>query len=274
MHNKLAFRYILAFFALFASFITAKYSNAAPQGDGTEIVVLGTVHEPTARYNPDTLVNILNRISPDVVLVECDTSYMTPDFNFKEHIKDIALETRALTMYKEMKSFEMRPYDINDRDKFLDSYERRDKESGFFNDIDRLYSNGNLSGIAISILDNIITMMSTAEKMVNSNPLYINNTEGSRNIDSINYYSYNGISRLIDEAPELSHYKPYWDNEYSFWIERNNIMLDNIIKYKNAFPGKRIVVLCGFAHKNILKNGLTAKAPAENISVKEYWEYN
>jgi len=84
----------------------------------------------------------------------------------------------------------------------------------------------------------------------------INSSEGSRKIDTINYYTYKGIRNLINSLPELSKYKSYWDEEYDFWEKRNQTMLKNILKFTKSYSGKKIVVLCGFAHKNLLVRGL------------------
>lgn len=269
------FKFFASSLALASILIFSGFANItlSPGDKGTEIIVIGTVHEATDNYNEDTLISILENIKPDIILVECDTSYMTTAFQFKESIKDISLETKAITRYQASTPVELRPYDIVNRDAFLDDYNRRNQERNFFREVEQLYSAGSLSPEALAKMERILNMMEIAEHMINAAPSYINRADGSSYIDTINYYSYIGISKLIDAAPQLSAYKQYWDTEYEFWVERNNVMISNIIKYKNIYPGKKIVVLCGFAHRNLLKTALAKKANEEEIALREYWEY-
>lgn len=269
MFKKILFLIPFIFLILlhFAGLASAERIN-----NPTEIYIIGTVHISTPNYNSDTLLNILNYINPDVILIECDTSFMTPDFELKDDIKYTFMETNAVTEYKKNKSVQLRAIDIPGGDSFFDDPVRKINESNFFYDI--LYlsksENENLNEEAIYFLDRIADMMNTADKMVNAKASYINSPEGSTNADTINYYTYSGLSRLIDLIPELSQYKTYWDNEYSNWNKRNNVMLENILKHKKYFNGKKIVVLCGFAHMNFLKAGILENS---DLILKEFWDY-
>jgi len=77
-----------------------------------------------------------------------------------------------------------------------------------------------------------------------------------------------GITNLIKETPELSDYADYWKKEYDFWIERNDAMVKNILNFSKEFKGKKILVMCGFAHKTILLSELILKSEEYNIDVK------
>jgi len=239
----------------------------------TKIFVVGTIHYSTNNYNSDTLLNILKSIEPDVILVECDTSYMTMDFQLKEDIKNSFLETRAITKFLRNKNVVLRPYDITGRDLFLNDHKRKTNEYNFFKDVDVLVRNGKMNNEAIGILNKILSMMNISQEMTNSYASYINNEEGSKKIDTINYYSYVGLDKLIKATPELSTYNAYWEDERGYWNRRNETMVQNILDYKKQFPGKKIVVLCGFAHKNILKKALAERAKEDKFDVKEYWEF-
>lgn len=260
-------------FLIFTLSIFLQTRPAKCQSDNpTEIFVIGTVHVSTSNFNSDTLLQIFNKINPDLILVECDSSYMTKDFQVKNEFKYSFPETRAITSYLSEKNVELRPYDITDRDVFLNDKERTQNQSNFFKDINELSQNGKLEIDAINILNKILAMMNIADIMANSPTSYMNSPEGSINIDTINYYTYTGFVNLIESTSALSHYKSYRENEIRYWDKRNKIMLENILSIKKSYEGKRIIVLCGFSHKNILKSGLILKSVVENLSVKEYWE--
>lgn len=246
-------------------------SNSIAGDDKTRVIIIGTVHQSTFNFDSDTLINIFNMINPDVILVECDSTYMTSDFRLKDHIKYLFPETMAITEYSKSKSVELRPYDINGRDIFLNDYRRKRNKRNLFSDIYTLTRNDKLNNESIDILNRVLSMMNITDKMANSTLSYMNSPEGSINIDTINYYSYAGLDRLIESTPELTDYRSYWDDEHSYWQKRNDVMIENILNHMRQFEKKTIVVLCGFSHKNILKEGLL-KVGIENSVVQEFWE--
>jgi len=256
-------------------FFQVTYSEARsfPAIDKTQIIVVGTVHVPTDNYDSDTLLNILKKINPDVILVECDSSYMTYDFQLNEDIKYSFPETNAITSFLQTRYADLRPYDITGRDNFLNDYDRRTNERNFFRDIEHLSVKDKLNNDAIDILNKILRMMNTSREMAYARSSYINSMEGSKKIDTINYYSYVGFGKLINIVPELSPYRTYWDRENNYWVKRNNKMVENIINFARYFEGKRIVVFCGFAHKNLLNDGLLKRASQENYQVIELREF-
>ena len=55
--------------------VLLKFSSC--QSPPTEVVLLGTVHQPVENFNADTLYDILVDIEPDVILYEVDSSFFT-----------------------------------------------------------------------------------------------------------------------------------------------------------------------------------------------------
>ena len=269
MTDKKLFFVILLFPLLYAFTDT---SHSIQFYDDTELYVIGTVHENTDNFNSDTLLNILNKIKPDVILIESDSSYFTSDFRLNDDVKYQFLETSAVTEYLKKHSAELRPYDISGRDKFLDDKKRLSAESDFFGDISGLKEKGSLSKEADQIYEKIFSMMNTAGDLSNSAASYINSPEGCSKIDTINYYTYDGLGLLISLTPGLEKYRSYWDKECSYKEKRNNAMLRNILKIADYYESKKIVVLCGFAHRNILINGIN-KSKNDKIVLKDFWNY-
>ena len=267
MPEKIIFVIILFLFLIAA----VDSSQSIQSGNKTEVYIIGTVHENTDAFNSDTLLNILIEIKPDMILVECDSSYMTRDFQLKEDVKYAFLETYAITEYLKVRSAVLRPYDISDRDGFLDNIIRKQTESDFFYDIVSMYGTGKFNTESANIYERYYSMIKLfAEDMTFSTASYINSPAGSSNIDTINYYTYEGLRQLIDITPELEKYKPYWKRECSYWENRNKSMIKNILGVIEYYEGKRIVVLCGFAHKNILINGIN-KSKNKKIVLKDFW---
>ncbi|MCC9136782.1 hypothetical protein ACFSKU_10240 [Pontibacter silvestris] len=66
----------------------------------TEITVIGTIHQAASNFNPDTLYEILERIKPDIILIEIDSSFFTEDFRFKILLMRMS-KLPLLAMYKD-----------------------------------------------------------------------------------------------------------------------------------------------------------------------------
>lgn len=235
----------------------------------TEVIIIGTVHESTPNFSADTLIDVLKRVKPDLILLETDSSYFNSDFSLKEDVEYMSPETTAITEYLKTNSVKLRPYDINGRDDFLDDNKRLNNQYGFFKDIESLNESGKFNKNALAVYLKIKNMMELADEMSNETLTYINSEEGSRMIDTINYYTYEGLENLIEITPELSQYSSYWNEEYGYWKKRNNAMLDNILNFSKDYKGKKILVMCGFAHKNFLLKELTGKSEEYDIVVKE-----
>ena len=86
-------------------------------------------------------------------------------------------------------------------------------------------------------------------------------------------YSEKGLKNLIENTPELSKYSSYWKEECDYRDKRNNAMLYNILSISKEFNGKKILVMCGFSHKNFLAKELTDKSEEYELEVKELNDY-
>ncbi|MCB0727207.1 MAG: hypothetical protein KDD00_07060 [Ignavibacteriae bacterium] len=266
--NILIIKFLILLYTFSSGII--ENNNFHNNSDKTEIIVIGTVHENTPYFNSDTLLEIINKIKPEVILLESDSSYFNSDFSLDEEIQYMFPETAAITEYSKLHSVIIRPYDINGRDDFLDDKARLTGQFGFFNAIEMISDNGIYNEKGIDIYSKINDMKEIAYEMSNSTLTFINSEEGSKNIDTINYYTYEGLKILIEVTPELSQYATYWKGEYEFWIKRNKAMVNNILDLSEKFKGNKILVMCGFAHKNILLTELKLKSEEYNIEVKSF----
>jgi hypothetical protein len=256
---------ILIILTLFLSFNNSR-------ADSTEVIIIGTVHYETENFNTDSLYNIFVDLKPDLILMESDASYMTEDFLLRPGYEDIANETRAVTKYLLESKPLLRPYDIENRDHFLFNTNRRRTERNFFEELSSLYSDGDLSEDAFRLTDELMLSMDEAQSMTFSTPFHINQEENKEIIEKINYYDFEVVGDIIRSTPELSSYDTYWKEVNDFWMVRNNAMVENIKKHIKDFQGRRIIVLCGFAHKPYLEEGLKDLAYNGEIKIKNYWE--
>jgi hypothetical protein len=241
--------------------------------DSTEVFIIGTVHYETDNFTGDSLYNMFTKIKPDLILLESDASYFTEDFKVRPGYENIANETRAVTKYIINNEVLLRPYDLEDRDRFLFNTNRRRTEREFFENLADLYEEGRLESKVALLTNALVNNMDEAQAMTFSTPFEINHERNREIIERINYYDFEAVSEIIKDTPDLKDYESYWKEVHDFWILRNNAMVDNIKKYINEYPGKRIIVLCGFAHKPYLLNGLEDMADNKQIAIKDYWDH-
>ena len=96
----------------------ARDTLAQASTSATEVVVIGTVHSPTPKFREETLVGILNRVKPDLILLELDPSFFDASSALVDKYQRISLESSAATTYAKSAKVALRPYDIEGRNKF------------------------------------------------------------------------------------------------------------------------------------------------------------
>src|SRR4051812_40030583 len=110
------------------------------------VCILATVHQPTLKYNADSIVAILNWIQPDLILAEADTLlFETVLKRYDETLKKPLfarlgrsfgfgspeeIESRAIRKYKiSHPAVDIRPFDYEGRNAFYDMNKIFSKES-------------------------------------------------------------------------------------------------------------------------------------------------
>ena len=238
----------------------------------TEIVVVGTVHEATAKYTARDLLLILQKVRPDVVLYEYPADMMTPDFEFKSVDKG-SLEQEAALEYVKQSGAKIRPYDIDGRNVYYarTNFFARQKQCN--EELDARVDAKKLSPEALGILDLLQAANARRDALRLSNPRDINSFRSDAAIDEKQWMMNQGIPEIVRLTPELSGCETFWDQSRAYWVRRNNEMVRNIRRLADEFAGKRLVVLCGFEHRYYLRSHLYDWDDQPSYVVKEYWQY-
>jgi len=125
----------------------------------TELVLLGTVHQPVENFTPDSLYNILVKIKPDLILFEVDSSFFTKEFKF---IKTWESNENIATV-KYMKNFDVdvRPYEFTGRNENRIKIGSRPTDSKALSILDSLYRNNLLDSLSRNIYKNFVKVNDT-----------------------------------------------------------------------------------------------------------------
>lgn len=252
-----------------AALLIAGTSFASPPQ--TEIVVIGTVHDPTPAYTSDTLVGILQAVKPDVVLLEGDPRLFDGYNGLKSDHRN-SLEGSAAYRYQQMGGPPPQPFDIEGRDVFYQQIDYYKNQTALLAKINSLYTAGALSPEAKTLFEVAGAFSEAATQLMQDRPEVINSAASDALMKQKQRYIFEGIGRIIAISPELKEFAAYWEKDRTFWHLRNKTMVENILSHaKKRGTRRRIAVLCGFEHRNHIITGLSDHARSENLSIREYW---
>lgn len=239
----------------------------------TEIVVVGTVHSPTAKFTEETLVAILRRVNPELVLLELDPSFFDSSFALPEKYRNISLESKAAVAYGSAAAVKLRPFDIEGRNKFYQEHDYFKRELSLNREIGRMYGAGQLSPEAKLLFEGLRALAAVRDSCGAERPEVINSSACDTAVEKKQGYAFKGIGKIVGLTPALKEFKPFWSLADDFWARRNDAMVTNIVRHSKELKARRVVVLCGFEHRYYLRSKLGGLAPNGGFVVKEYWDY-
>jgi len=269
--------------AILFIFLISLYSCSNKINNGTEVIVIGTVHFPTDYVNADSIYMALQQISPDIIAMEADSSVFNSDFSFKKTYDEN--EYNAVLKYlKEKPETMVRPIGFEGRNAYrkkIGVY----SEAGFvygamFNLLDKEALTKKQSNMLLHYED----LWSVMEIFKNETLPNINTSFVDRLIDSVNSYQYVKTKTIVDENSKFNYkiigsdkdsvtLKEYFKKWTHFeGIQRNEALASNLKRLIKLYPNKRIVALTGFKHRSYIINSLK-DFEGPTIELKEYYEY-
>ncbi|UII34550.1 hypothetical protein LVD17_12100 [Fulvivirga ulvae] len=250
----------------------------------TEIIVIGTLHQPEPNFNPDILFGILEDVKPDLILRELDSSAFTPDFKYI-NVDLNSNETQASAMYVEKyPDTQLRPYEFEGRNEYRINIGSRPTDGLTTKLLDSLNKVNLLSTDEAAIVNKYQALIEPLIVLASKSPENFNNPATDSICAKRQYYQYQMLRQVTDKRDEFAttfHTKPdgqdisYRDGYRlagDFWDLRNQTMAKNIMAVSKQNQGKRIVVLCGFMHRYYILSELKRLGKDKNIVLKEFYE--
>jgi len=250
--------------------------DAAPAqrpGAAAEVVIIGTIHGETPKFTVDTLLGILDRVGPAVILVELDSSFLDSSSRIRPEFQAISLENVAVTRYSARTGTPLLPYELEGRNR---EYEQRDyfgRQRRLSATIEQLDRQGAFVPEAKGLLRELDDLSAVRDAIGADRAVVINSAASDTAIRRKQEYSYVGLRRIIELTPGLSDFADFWRWADEFWTRRNETMRTNIARIAAKFPGRRIVVMCGYEHRYYLRSLLRQDEAAGRLRLREYWEY-
>jgi len=131
----------------------------------TDVVVIGTVHSQTANFTVETLIQVLDRVKPYLILFEADSSFVDESLRLKEHYRKMTLEASAVTAFQAKTKVPLRPYDIEGRNKFYQETNYFQLQRDLSQMLGRLNQSGQLTDEARCLLEVLIAFDSIRDAL-------------------------------------------------------------------------------------------------------------
>jgi hypothetical protein len=251
--------------AILVSLIAATPSRNTAE---TEVVIIGTVHSPMAHFDSDSLVGILDRVHPTVILFEVDSSFVDESSRLKSSYRAMNLEAVAVTRFQDARGTPLVPYDIEGRNAFYERTRYFDRQMELSRALGGLVHEGRLSVESRALFDSITAFDHIRDTLSNERPEVINSAVCDSAMARKQWFGMNGMTRIVRSTPDLRSFEAFADLREDEWNRRHRAMIDHISAYARAHRDQRIVVVCGFEHRYALRQGLAAE-PA--VRLREYW---
>ena len=236
----------------------------------TEIIIIGIIHSGNKSFNESTLYKILKINKPDIILWEQSTIFKRVIGLKTGKLLGICkpgIEQLSLQKFSKLnRQVLILPFDTTFTNKkiyadslnfiiqtFNDSLKKATKS---FEDSISYSEFENKQNLYYSLIDTLPL------KRINQNDVVdmarkLNFWEGKVIIPL-------GI-KYISDSLVVSNFR----NEGKFWNDRNEHMVNQIIKYSKQFIGKRIIVLTGLNHKYYLQDKLST-SERNDIKIIEF----
>ncbi|MDO8995431.1 hypothetical protein [Sediminibacterium sp.] len=263
------------------SLLIAAYSaNAEPSPN--RVIILGTKHNGNKLVTVKSMLQIIERINPDIILLEFDSSVIkncsinkvwgakTAEFL---GVWNNPIEYRAARKFKELKdSVCLAPFDIYipNRKNYI-SYTQL-MEKSHQETLLRVYNEGLLNASDANDYNSYTNINNAFLGLLDSSLVRMNNPNLTDTIQTIIYKEKHAIRRITMNYPALQPFSNWYNAQVDFWDERSEAINKKIWNELNANSNKTILIITGLLHKSDIENFLKRKELASLctlISLKE-----
>ena len=249
----------------------------------TELILLGTVHQPVQNFTPDSLYNILVNLHPDLILFEVDSSFFTKEFKFNKTWES----NENIATVKYMKNFDVdvRPYEFTGRNEYRIKIGSRPTDARALKLLDSLYQNDLLNPEDQETYQEFLIVNDSLNSFAYLGPKAFNNLKTDSVAQIRQHYQYEKLLEIINKYPVFSttfyvknegdsiSYARGYRRASEFWDLRNQTMAKNILHFTDEYKGGRIIVLNGYFHRYYLNLLIKPKQEDLDFKVKEFYEY-
>lgn len=164
-----------------------------------------------------------------------------------------SLEGQTAKSYREKHAeVIVRGFDIAYRNKFYKEHDTFSNESKMSKAIDSMYQKNMLNDTSWFIVNSLYSSNQILNNFGYMKLKDINSALCMQTASLRQNLLYVRITDILKNNPALKSWYSFARKDADFWQLRNQTMADNIVKYIERYPGRKIVVMVGFYHKYAL----------------------
>ena len=234
--------------------------------------LIGTAHEEKDYINPDSLIFALEKVKPDIILIEMEEKFFTHDYRFNL-VEDPDLlstnENIASHKYQELnKNVELRHFDIEGRNEFYAKTNHHEKERQMLGEMINLYEQDKFSADCKTDFEILFSALRSYSELTFNSLAEANSDVTTKFLALKNKIGFELMISIVKRTEELKKWTEFAELRKEFWDKRNKVMFETINGYAKEFPQKKIIILVGNDHKYALLELLKQN----NFEVKNYYE--
>jgi hypothetical protein len=263
----------------------ARTAAGLPPAGATEIFVVGTVHFPTSAFTADSLYDALETLRPDLILFEIDSTRLaevlrppTPMQRLRRALgwEGTPNETLAVLKYQQRHpAVLVRPYEWGRRDQFHRQHGILTTPGLIFKQLKTLRDASQLTPQQQRTLATYDSLTARLNALGGTQPLEVLNSVAADSLAQRRQNcQYHQLKTIVDEHAALREFRAFYQVNERYWDIRNQAMARNVARYADLYPGRRLVVLCGFNHRYYLRQLLRQQAPKRPFRLRDLNEQN
>lgn len=267
----LIFSFVLIFFA------------KANTTDTTKLIIIGTRHDGNAYIKPDSFLQIFRSFNPDIILEEFDSSSIKDcrlverkgvEIAIKFKVYERSIESESVLIYqKENTAVCIKDYDIFIANRFQYVKDLGKLKVDFAAALDTLYHSHFVKKKDKKIIEKYWDLFRNIIDPIMEKGLYFFNQPIFNDAFSKSHYlKQHELLSFFKKYPSLQSVEKKYRADIEFWEKRNTTMVKNILSVIQSNPSKKIIVLCGAAHKYFLLDKLLPLQTKNSFVIKEFWE--
>lgn len=278
------------FLILFLFAKSSAFSQTANNEEAktAKVFIIGVNHTPDENRNTDSLLLILNKIKPNLILAEADTlSYFNKDYTLRNTptwyvigsklnlVRKIAPEMDVL--YKHFKNdalVDIKPYDIAIPNRIRYIQVSKKKEISWVNNLNLAASNNELPKELEVMYEVYVKYNNWFFEAAQKGYFQLNQKAVTDSVRQMFKNEEVFFQKLIDSVSRLNKYKSWREEDSAYWKLRNETMSKNILKFIKSTKAEKIVVFTGLLHKYYLIDLLNEAKKEYNFELKEFYETN
>lgn len=216
-----------------------------------------------------SMYNAINRINPDLILMELDSTIITNCSINKVWGAQTAewlgiwknpIEYRAVRKYqKKNKQVCISPFDvfIPNRKTYIAYHQAMEKSHQ--ETLSKVYQQGLMNNSESAEYEKYSEINNAFMQLLDSSLIQMNRSTLTDTIENILYKEKHFIRRLTLQNPALQPFGNWYNAQLDFWDERSAAMNKKIWDQLNANSNKTIVIITGLLHKAEIENFLQKK---------------